>query len=73
MRTISTRLSLAEHRVLTDLAGARRTSVETLVREALGFPPLYLTAPPRRRLEVVRGEHAQPVGEQGEGPAAPLA
>jgi hypothetical protein len=73
MRTISVRLSLAEHRLLTDLAGARRVSVEALVREALAFPPLYVPASRTRRLEVVRSEHARPVGEGEQGPAAPIA
>jgi hypothetical protein len=72
MRTISVRLSLAEHRLLHDLAGARSVSVETLVREALAFPPIHAQAS-TRRLEIVRSEDAQPVGDEGSGPAAPIA
>lgn len=76
MRTISVRLSLAEHRLLHDLAGARRVSVEMLVREALAFPPIHTQASqdsPARRLEVVRSEDAQPSGDQEPGPTAPIA
>jgi hypothetical protein len=73
MRTISVRLSLAEHRLLHDLAGARGVSVETLVREALGLPPLHVRASPARRLEVVRSEEARPTSDEESGPAAPVA
>jgi hypothetical protein len=73
MRTISVRLSLAEHRLLHDLAGARSVSVETLVREALALPPIPVHASPTRRLEIVRSDDAQPVGDEGSGPAAPIA
>jgi hypothetical protein len=72
MRTISVRLTLAEHRLLKDLAGARRVSVETLVREALAFPPLYVLAARTRRLEIVGSEHAQSVGQGEQGPATPI-
>jgi hypothetical protein len=73
MRTVSVRLSLAEHRLLHDLAGARSVSVETLVREALALPPIHAQASPTRRLEVVRNEDAQPSGDQEPGPTAPIA
>ncbi len=73
MRTISVRLSLAEHCLLHDLAGARRVSVETLVREALGLPPIHTQASPTRRLEIVRSEDAQTTGDEEAGPAAPIA
>lgn len=73
MRTISVRLSLAEHRLLHDLAGARSVSVETLVREALALPPIHVHVPPGRRLEIVRGEDAQASGDEEPGPAAPIA
>lgn len=54
MRTISVGLSLAEHRLLNDLAGARGVSVETLVREAMALAPFETVPAPR--LELVRGE-----------------
>jgi hypothetical protein len=76
MRTISVRLSLAEHRLLHDLAGARRVSVETLVREALALPPIHTQASqasPARRLEVVRSEDTRPSGDGEAGPTAPIA
>jgi hypothetical protein len=73
MRTVSVRLSLAEHRLLHDLAGARSVSVETLVREALAMPPIHDQVSPARRLEVVRSEDAQPSGDQEPGPTAPIA
>lgn len=72
MRTVSVRLSPAEHRLLHDLAGARSVSVETLVREALALPPIHAQASPARRLEVVRSEDAQPSDEEP-GPTAPIA
>jgi hypothetical protein len=73
MRTVSVRVSLAEHRLLHDLAGARSVSVETLVRETLGFPPIRAQPSPARHLEVVRGEDAQPRGEEEPDPTAPIA
>jgi hypothetical protein len=73
MRTVSVRLSLAEHRLLNELAGARGLSLEALVREALAFPPLCVTASPTRRLEIVRSEGARPLGDEEPGPAAPIA
>jgi hypothetical protein len=73
MRTISVRLSLAEHRLLHDLAGARSVSVETLVREALGLPAMHVQGLPGRRLEIVRSDDASPAGDEGVGPAAPTA
>lgn len=73
MRTISVRLSLAEHRLLHDLAGARSVSVETLVREALALPPMNLPASPTRRLEIVRGDDAQAGDDEGPRPTAPSA
>jgi hypothetical protein len=73
MRTISVRLSAAEHRLLHDLAGARSVSVETLVREALALPPMHVQASPARRLEIVRSEDAQSSGDEESGPAAPIA
>lgn len=72
MRTVSVRLSAAEHRLLCDLAGARSVSVETLVREALSLPPIHVRASPARRLEVVRSEDAQPSGDGEAGPTAPI-
>jgi hypothetical protein len=72
MRTISVRLSLAEHRLLHDLAGARSVSVETLVREALALPPMHAHASPTRRLEIVRSDDAQPAGDEESGPTAPI-
>jgi hypothetical protein len=72
MRTISVRLSLAEHRLLHDLAGARSVTVETLVREALALPPVHAQAA-TRRLEIVRGDDAQRVGDEGSGPGTPIA
>jgi hypothetical protein len=72
MRTVSVRLSLAEHRLLNELAGARGVSPEALVREALAFPPLYVPAS-ARRLELVPSERARPAGNEEPGPAAPLA
>ncbi len=71
MRTISVRLSLDEHRLLHDLAGARRVSVEALVREALALPPIRAQSSPARRLEIVRSDDARPVGDEGPSPAAP--
>jgi hypothetical protein len=73
MRTVSVRLSLAEHRLLNELAGARGLSLEALVREALAFPPLYVPASSTRRLEVVRSKRGRPVGDEEPGPAAPIA
>lgn len=73
MRTISVRLSHAEHRLLQDLAGARSVSVETLVREALSLPPIHAQAATTRRLEIVRSEDAQPSGDGETDPAAPIA
>lgn len=73
MRTIDVRLTIAEHRLLHDLAGARSVSVETLVREALAFPPLHAPASATRRLEVVRAEEDRAVGEKGSDPADPTA
>jgi hypothetical protein len=72
MRTVSVRVSLAEHRLLHDLAGARSVSVETLVREALAFPPIHAHAPPARRLEIVRSEETLSSGEEEPGPTAPI-
>jgi hypothetical protein len=72
MRTISVRLSLAEHRLLHDLAGARSVSVETLVREALGLPAIHAQAPPARRLEIVRSEDPDPTRDEEPGPTAPI-
>jgi hypothetical protein len=72
MRTVSVRVSLAEHRLLHDLAGARSVSVETLVREALAFPPIYAQASPARRLEIVPSEEAQSNSEEEPGPTAPI-
>ena len=71
MRTISVRLSLAEHRLLHDLAGARSVSVETLVREALALPPMHVHATPARRLEIVRSDDAHARDEERPGPATP--
>ncbi len=59
MRTISIRLSPAEHRLLNDLAGARGVSIETLVREAMALAPFEARETPRRRLQVVRSESPQ--------------
>jgi hypothetical protein len=73
MRTVSIRLSLTEHRLLHDLAGARGVSVETLVREALAFPPVDVPAAPARRLEIVRSDDARPAGGKGPGPGTPIA
>jgi hypothetical protein len=73
MRTVSVRVSLAEHRLLHDLAGARSVSVETLVREALAFPPIPARPSPIRHLEIVRSEEAQSSGEEQPGPTAPIA
>jgi hypothetical protein len=73
MRTISVRLSPAEHRLLRDLAGARSVSVETLVREALALPPIHARVSPARRLEIVGSEDAQPSGDGEAGPIAPIA
>jgi hypothetical protein len=73
MRTVSVRLSLAEHRLLTDLAGARGVSVETLVREALALPPMHVHASPGRRLEIVRNDDAQPTSQEEAGPTRPIA
>jgi len=73
MRTINVRLSLAEHRLLHDLAGARSVSVETLVREALALPPMHVPASPTRRLAIVRSDDAQPTSDAGPAPAAPTA
>jgi len=72
MRTISVRLSLAEHRLLHGLAGARSVSVETLVREALALPPIPLRASLTRRLEIVRSDDVQPARDEEPGPAAPI-
>ena len=72
MRTISVRLSPAEHRLLHDLAGARSTSVEALVREALALPPIAVHASPTRRLEIVRSEDVQPARDERPGPPAPI-
>jgi hypothetical protein len=72
MRTLSVRVTLPEHRLLNDLAGARRVSIEALVRDALAFPPLHVPASPTRRLEVVRGEQAPTVGEAEQGPGTPI-
>jgi hypothetical protein len=71
MRTVSVRLSHAEHRLLHELAGARGVSLEALVREALAFPPLYVPAS-ARRLEIVRSDGALPAGDEEPGPAAPI-
>jgi hypothetical protein len=73
MRTISVRLSLAEHRLLHDLAGARRASVEALVREALGLPAIHAHASPARRLEIVRSEDAEATRDEEPGPTEPIA
>lgn len=40
MRTITVRLSRAEHRLLSDLAAAEEIDLEALVREALALGPL---------------------------------
>jgi hypothetical protein len=59
MRTISVRLSLAEHRLLNDLAGARGVSIETLVREAMALAPFETADGSGRRLQIVRSESPQ--------------
>jgi hypothetical protein len=58
MRTISVRLSLAEHRLLQDIAGARGISIETLVREAMALVPFEAPAGVGPHLQVVQGERA---------------
>jgi hypothetical protein len=72
MRTVSFRLSPPEDRLLRALAGARGVSVETLVREALAFPPIQLPHSPVRRLEVVRGGESHRRDEQRSGPLGPV-
>jgi hypothetical protein len=72
MRTISVRLSPAEHRLLHDLAGARSVSIETLVREALALPPIHAEGSPARRLEIVRSEDARSSGDEQPGPTTPI-
>ncbi|MFI4990544.1 MAG: hypothetical protein ACHQHO_06485 [Solirubrobacterales bacterium] len=58
MRTISVRLSRAEHRLLADLAGARGVSVETLVREAMALAPFGAQEVATPRLQIVRSDGA---------------
>ncbi len=69
MRTISVRLSLAEHRLVNDLAGARGVSVETLVREAMSLAPFELPSAPR--LQIVRADELGPATDGRESPSGP--
>ncbi len=72
MRTISVRLSLVEHRLLNDLAGAQGVSIETLVREALALAPFDARDHPARRLQIVRSDEARTAIKEGEDPSAPV-
>lgn len=69
MRTISVRLSLPEHRLLNDLAGARGVSIETLVREAMALAPFGAPAAPR--LQIVRGDELGSAPDQREDASGP--
>lgn len=71
MRTISVRLSLAEHRLLNDLAGARGISVETLVREAMALAPFEADPSDGPHLQVVYSDDAPSALADVKGPRKP--
>jgi hypothetical protein len=70
IRTIAIRFSVAEHRLLDDLAAAQGVDVETLIREALTFSPIEAHGTPRH-LQLVGGEARRAAAVWDRGRAAP--